>query len=927
MLRKLSLKSSLLLLTLLPSGLFALVLSIGFSWVQVQTSQEQLIQRGQLIAQQIARLSTHALLQQNIASLKSIAQETIEMDDVRSVRFRGANGKTIASAGPTLRHAIPLPDVQPVIEHKDLSSILLIPIFNLAHEYTATATPQPIGWLEIELSHQNTLLKGYKQMAIGVLLILLGLTITAIWALRLSNSVSKPIETVLNGIRRIKEGDFDTPIERTLSYELNQLIDGVNQMAQTIKHNQEEMQSNIDQATDDIQQTLETLEFQNVELDLARKEAIEASRTKSEFLANMSHEIRTPLNGIIGFTQLLGKTELTPNQREQLNTIYSSAEDLLGIINEVLDFSRIEAGKLILENMPFNLRDLIQEVITLLAPSAHSKSLELYSLIYHDTPSNFMGDPQRLKQVLTNLMGNAIKFTLHGSVMIKVMMEDEVDNKVQLRISIKDTGIGIADEDVDKLFHAFTQVDHSSSRKTSGSGLGLSISKRIIEQMKGEIGVTSKLGQGSEFWLVLNLEKAYSQFNTPIVPDELQGLSVATLEQSPLGIKVLTHILQDCGLQGENFESIEDLYNSAQQRQKNHSAFAFACLNVRLTQIRPEQLAPWLNKLQALHVQPIIICNSLEMAHYQNALPKYHDQVLARPVCYRKLQKLCARLLQQPHSNVFEHEDSAPLRLPEKTLNQHSLRILCVDDNPANLLLIKTLLEDLQVEVFTAQNGFCAIDIVQHEALDLVFMDIQMPEMDGQQATEKIRLWEAQNGYEKLPIIAVTAHALPHERAALLQNGLCDYLSKPINEQVLIQMIKKWTGNEIIAAPSPQHASDWPVHAQDELEILDQAEGLRLTNGKQGLANDLLRLLLDSLPADKEFIQLARSENNISVLLERVHRLHGATRYCGVPQLRQRCYEAETALKANSPNLTSLLDALEQAIDRVLIVAASQVSP
>lgn len=922
MLRKLSLKSSLLLLTLLPSGLFALILSIGFSWIQVQNSQEQLIQRGQLIGQQIARISTYSLQHENIPELQKIAQETIDLEDVRFVRFRGSNAKAIASAGPSLRYTVPLPSVQPVLEHKDLSSILVIPILEQSQEHTSTATPPPIGWLELELSHQNTLLKGYKQMAISVLLILLGLTITAIWALRLSNTVSQPLETVLKGIRRIKEGDFDTPIQRTLSFEINQLIDGINQMAHTIKLSHEELQSSIDQATDDIQQTLETLEFQNVELDLARKEALEASKTKSEFLANMSHEIRTPLNGIIGFTQLLGKTELTPNQREQLNTIYASAENLLGIINEVLDFSRIEAGKLILENMPFNLRDLIQEVITLLAPSAHSKHLELYSLIYHDTPSNFMGDPQRLKQVLTNLIGNAIKFTLHGSVMVKVMMEDEIDNKVLLRINIKDTGMGIANEDIDKLFNAFTQLDHSTNRKASGTGLGLSISKRIIEQMKGEIGVTSKLGQGSEFWLVLSLEKAYSQFNTPVVLDELQGLQAATFEETPLGSKVLTHTLQDCGLIGENFTDIESLYATAKKHQNTVQAFTFAFLNVRLAQYRPEEILPWLTRLTELQVIPMLICNSLELTYYQKALPDFYEQMLARPVCYRKLQKMCVNLIgQNGQSNLI----STTLENPVFESKNAALRILCVDDNPANLLLIKTLLEDLNIDVITAQNGFSAVDIVQHESLDLVFMDIQMPEMDGQQTTEHIRAWEEQTGKSKLPIIAVTAHALPHERTALLQNGLCDYLSKPINEQVLIQMITKWTGiqltNNVFVAPNPPLTASIDT---SELAVLDMEESIRLTNGKQSLASDLLKLLLDSLPADKEFIQQAREEANYSKLLERVHRLHGATRYCGVPQLRYYCNETETALKSNANNISALLDELEHAIDRLLIVAASE---
>ncbi len=229
---------------------------------------------------------------------------------------------------------------------------------------------------------------------------------------------------------------------------MDELASGINRMAEALLSAREELQQSIDQATEDVQQNLETIEIQNIELDLARKEALEASRIKSEFLANMSHEIRTPLNGILGFTQLLQKSDLTPRQQDYLGTIEKSADSLLGIINEILDFSKIEAGKLVLDTIPFNLRDLIEDTLTILAPAAHTKQLELVSLVYRDTPLSLVGDPLRLKQVLTNLISNAIKFTNEGTIAVRAMVEDDNGERAQLRISVQDTGIGLTDQDL-----------------------------------------------------------------------------------------------------------------------------------------------------------------------------------------------------------------------------------------------------------------------------------------------------------------------------------------------------------------------------------------------------------------------------------------------------------------------------------------------
>lgn len=512
MFKDLGIKGRVLLLTLLPTSLLAMVLGGYFTWVQLSDMRAQLIERGQLIAEQLAPLAATALARKDTAVLNRIANEALDQPDVRAVTFLDARQERLAHAGPSMLTVAPAGDASHLSMSTELDTThFLLPVLGRHHSLSGATEPDDervLGWVELELSHHGTLLRGYRSLFTSLLLIAAGLGVTALLALRMSRAINAPLELISQGVAQLKEGRMETRLPPMGSNELDELASGINRMAETLQSAQEEMQHNIDQATEDVRQNLETIEIQNIELDLARKEALEASRIKSEFLANMSHEIRTPLNGILGFTNLLQKSELSPRQQDYLTTIQKSAESLLGIINEILDFSKIEAGKLVLENLPFNLRDLIQDALTMLAPAAHEKQLELVSLVYRDTPIQLQGDPQRLKQILTNLVGNAIKFTQGGTVAVRAMLEDESDDRAQLRISVQDTGIGLSEEDQQALFKAFSQADNSLSRQAGGTGLGLVISKRLIEQMGGEIGVDSTPGEGAEFWISLSLPKS-----------------------------------------------------------------------------------------------------------------------------------------------------------------------------------------------------------------------------------------------------------------------------------------------------------------------------------------------------------------------------------------------------------------------------------
>lgn len=837
MFKDLGIKGRVLLLTLLPTSLLAMVLGGYFTWVQLSDMRAQLIERGQLIAEQLAPLAATALARKDTAVLNRIANEALDQPDVRAVTFLDARQERLAHAGPSMLTVAPAGDASHLSMSTELDTThFLLPVLGRHHSLSGATEPDDervLGWVELELSHHGTLLRGYRSLFTSLLLIAAGLGVTALLALRMSRAINAPLELISQGVAQLKEGRMETRLPPMGSNELDELASGINRMAETLQSAQEEMQHNIDQATEDVRQNLETIEIQNIELDLARKEALEASRIKSEFLANMSHEIRTPLNGILGFTNLLQKSELSPRQQDYLTTIQKSAESLLGIINEILDFSKIEAGKLVLENLPFNLRDLIQDALTMLAPAAHEKQLELVSLVYRDTPIQLQGDPQRLKQILTNLVGNAIKFTQGGTVAVRAMLEDESDDRAQLRISVQDTGIGLSEEDQQALFKAFSQADNSLSRQAGGTGLGLVISKRLIEQMGGEIGVDSTPGEGAEFWISLSLPKSRDDNEEPGA-SWAAGQRVALLEPQELTRRSLHHQLTDFGLEVSEFADLNSLQESLRNPPPGQLPISLAVLGVSAAIHPPEELSQSFWEFERLGCKTLVLCPTTEQAQYHATLPD--EQVEAKPACTRKLQRKLQELLQVRPTRSDK---------PHAMVSGRPPRLLCVDDNPANLLLVQTLLSDLGAQVTAVDSGYAALEVVQRERFDLVFMDVQMPGMDGRQATEAIRRWEAEREVSPVPVIALTAHALSNEKRALLQAGMDDYLTKPIDEQQLAQVVLKWTGLSL--GQSLASMSRAPQLGQ--LSVLDPEEGLRLAAGKADLAADMLAMLLASLAA------------------------------------------------------------------------------
>ncbi|MBL4834902.1 MAG: response regulator [Pseudomonas sp.] len=914
------LKARILLMTLIPTGVVLLALGAYFSWQGISDLNRQLLERGFMTVEHLQDPAALALLQGNPEEARGRLSAALNRADVRAVSLYDSERKVLEHSGPQMR-----PPERTVgadnlgagtglqVRRSDSSSRFLLPLLAtsglLAGQPAAGYEPDALlGWLEVELSHGNLKLRQYQILLHTLVLILVGLTFTGLVVSSLGKRISDPIARANQAVSRISRGQLDVRLTDDGSRELADLANGINAMAETLQSAQGELQQNIDQATEDLRQTLETIEVQNIELDMARKTALEASRIKSEFLANMSHELRTPLNGIIGFGHLLKRTELSNRQQEYLGTIETSADNLLAIINEILDFSKIEAGKLILDNLPFNLRDLIQDTLTMLAPAAHHKQLELVSIIYRDTPHGLCGDALRLKQILANLISNAIKFTPTGSVSVRTMLEHEDESHALLRISVTDTGVGLSAAQQKQLFQAFSQADNSISRQAGGTGLGLTIAKRLVEQMQGEIGLNSQPQEGSEFWFTVRLEKS-SQVSDDLPEKPLRGLRTALVEPLQLSRQALVHCLEDLGLEVHLFDSPDALEEAVAARRHSGEPVDLALVSSAAASREPEALLELVNRHTAMSdCKTILLTDTTEHYPALDLLPAGECQVLSRPLCTRKMSHAINRL--------FKPEPSATIKRPAPT--SPSATILCVDDNEANLKLVATFLEQMGARTLTALSGEQALELLSTETVDLVFMDVQMPGMDGRATTAELRLREEQAGCKPRPVIALTAHALADERRKLLQCGMNDYMSKPISPEQLAHCVQRWTG-VLLDLPPPIDSAEAPLarrlEDRERLPTLDRDEGLRLAAGKADLEEDMLRMLVTSLPDERRRIEQHYTANACEPLLEVIHKLHGACRYCGVPQLRACCQRAEEMLKRGQLDqivISQLIEAIER---------------
>lgn len=557
---KYGLRARVITLTLAPTLIIGLLLSALFSFNRYHDLEIQVLNSGASIIEPLAIASEEALKNQSRESVRRIISYAHRKHSklVRSIAVFDARHELFVTSNfhPNFE-SLMYPKEQPIpvlgsAQQHDNTLILRTPILaesRLLEDNTNSARSVPVlGYIAIELDLSSLRLQQYQEIFSACLVLIMGLVLSSVFAVRLMHDVTRPITHMKNMVDRIRRGHLDVRIEGRMHGELDSLRKGINAMAVSLSEYHVEMQHSIDQATSDLRETLEQLEIQNVELDIAKKRAQEAARIKSEFLANMSHELRTPLNGVIGFTRQMLKTQLTNSQTDYLQTIEKSANNLLTIINDILDFSKLEAGKLALENIPFEFQETLEEVVNLQATSAHEKGLEITLKVDPKIPLGLVGDPLRIQQVLTNLVGNSIKFTERGNIDISVEMRSQRDDMVELQFMVRDTGIGISERQQAQLFQAFSQADASISRRYGGTGLGLVITQKLVGQMGGEISLTSRLHQGSTFWFTLRLPATTMPISDWVDPQALLDKQLLLVEPNMQAASIVQQQLVQAGL-------------------------------------------------------------------------------------------------------------------------------------------------------------------------------------------------------------------------------------------------------------------------------------------------------------------------------------------------------------------------------------------
>ena len=916
---KISLKDWVVLLTIVPTTLIGLGIGGYFSYSRYVELDNYLALRAKSILEPIAIVGVEPIIEKNRELLRRLVgtAHRNHSDIVKNITIFTADNQifvTSAYHGDTgllrLKPGQLIPQ-QTLVETIPNYLIFRTPIYDDVRQQSPNQIyDNTLGYIAIQIDLDTIQFRQQSQMVIAFAIVVLGSLISAVFAIRLIKNVTRPVSSMVQAVDRIREGKLESRVSGQLIGELNFLKNGINAMAQSLGDYHDEMQRSIDQATVDLRESLEQFEIQNVELDIAKRKAQEANKVKSEFLANMSHELRTPLNGVIGFTRQVLKTPMSETQRDYLQTIERSANNLLAIINDILDFSKLDAGKMVIESIPFNLRESLEETLILLAPSAHKKNIELSLHVAPQIPDALIGDAMRIKQVMTNLVNNAIKFTDKGAVCIDVETESQQENQATFKVTITDTGIGMNAEQQKTIFEAFGQADKSVTRIYGGTGLGLVISQRLAREMHGDIGFISEERRGSTFWFTFSCELNSVTIEQPLPVQALAGKRILYFEPHTHSRIATSEVLTSWQMQVIPIESLDELSNALEfppvpnvdlqstKHTSNHvlqnPGYDFILLSHEVT---PTALAD----LKALVMSLKLKVPAIHLAINSNS-PSLQEiligcgatSCLSKPVTPARLARA---LLPQEQPVANTPQQQAALKLP--------IKVLAVDDNEANLKLINALLTEQVQEVHTASDGAEAVTLCKSEKFALIFMDIQMPVMDGISALKAIK---AQTFNDETPIIAVTAHALSGEKEKLLEEGFHSYMTKPIDESMLTHTIYEYCDLNLLNAPSKTEQAHHELLQADPLTVLaanlninpqaiDWQLALSRTGNKVHLAKDMLSGLVSSLPETKSLINDAILSQDVDQIKSLIHKLNGACCYTGVPALGNITQEIETQLK------------------------------
>ena len=820
---------------------------------------------------------------------------------------------------------------------------------------------EPVGTIYLFSNLQPVYQRLQDLLSVTILAMMLSSLLALIISSRLQKSILDPLVNLTNVATRISQNqDFSLRAPTHSPDEIGTLIDGFNTMLQEIQDRDHELAEHRSHLSDMVsertiklsetntrlqneiaerkrigQQVLDMasdLKIKNEELALSRDAALQAARAKADFLATMSHEIRTPMNGILGMTGLLLETELTPNQYYLGNTVQTSAEALLTLLNDILDLSKIEAGKFELEFIDFDLGATIEDSLDLLAERAERKHLELTGLIFPDVPTSLRGDPGRLRQIVLNLLGNGIKFTDTGEVTIQVLLSEESPTDVELRFHIWDTGTGIAPEIKHKLFQAFSQADSSTTRKYGGTGLGLAICQQLVELMGGEIGVESQPNEWSLFWFSVRLQKQESdQWQEWSSRTDLQGLRVCCIDYNPTNLFLLQTHTQSWGMHTFTTTNPEIGFTALREAAANAEPFDLVIIDRNFPEDDGIQVGLRIKQEASLAKTKLVLLASVGQRSVATDVQKAgFDAYLTKPIRKWHLQNTIATAMGLPSSQAASQ--TRPL-VTSHSINegqrQSGRKILIADDHAVNQQLMKMLVEKLGFSSDVVSNGQEAVHAVTTGSYALVFMDCQMPDMDGFDATRAIRNQETENRAQlevspreqesgcsdssgsftlpslasRVPIIALTANAMPGDREKCLAAGMDDYLSKPIRPEELAAVLERWlptahdTPGEVVPLNhEPTHSKNPTQPGHEPSSPINPA---RLQEWRELGGPDFVAKMVEQFVTDVtdcfHAIKQALDRDDKPALTEAAHGLKGICANFGAAQLQHLALDLEQA--------------------------------
>lgn len=893
-LNNLGIRARILLSTLVPAAIMAILLGGYLTRTQLNDLHESQRTLGQSLARQLVPASEYGLFTRNTAALQSLADSYMVDEQIAGIVIRDAQGAILARAGleKLPAAAANLAFIQPVhAGSNSRGSMESLLTEQPATEARTANTPALLGTVTINLSSASISARSTEILADGAIIVTLALFAMLLLNVVVSRSVTRPLQVAIAAIRRFGKGNLNARVKSDAGGELGELASGINDMATIVQNAQERLQEEILQATKELQETLEAVEVKNVELDLARKRALTASQVKSEFLANMSHEIRTPMNAIVGFTRLLEKTPLDADQQDYLHTISESAETLLKLLEDVLNLSRIEAGRLTLETEIFSPVTCADSVLGLIAEQAYKKKLEL---VFHHTgalPESVRGDAGKMRQILLNLLHNAVKFTDTGNITLTIMPGEIEEKRLWLKFTVTDTGPGISQEQKDLLFQPFAQLENTATKLHGGAGLGLAICQRLSVALGGRLTLENLEPVGSVFTLHLPFDLA-SSLPAQAAPD-LAGKHVALYDNRAVPRNLLAARLQEAGMHCWATEQLDALLKETRDGTGKNGKFDIVILALDTTQTR---FGDNLHQLwrDAEHPPVLTLVNSVDKSIQRRIARSLDCKVLPQHASFTSMQQALSELLDPAAADAATQN---PNTLP--TLDGR--KILVVEDNRINARLITEMLLRLDATPQVVETGQAAILSLDANPPDAILLDLHLPDMDGLAVAREMR---ASRVGSQLRIYALTASSDPALARAARDAGVDDVLVKPVDESQLARLL----ATRAAGSGSNQHETED-----------------RLLNTPPALPDAPLRAMLQKdLPAILKSATLAAAQQDYPALAAAAHQLSGTAAFCKLPGLLETASHLEklAAEQKHGRAITGHITRLEKEINSVLAVLA-----